>query len=170
MKRAAVIAGAALIAGVLTGCAGPLDAPVRGTASSFPDGTTKTPLSTPTDGVDDGPNGPTPAAADNTSQAAAAGLATTFMTAFARPQLDATTWINALDPMLTQQGAAAYDGTDPANVPAHAVTGEGSVVDGSTDYALLVKVPTDVGTYVVSVTRKTPTEAWLVDRITPPER
>jgi hypothetical protein len=169
MKRAAGVASIALAALLLTGCA-PQLSPVSTPIATFPDGTTKTPRSTPTDGLDDGPNGPTPTPADATSQAAAAKLAEKFMTAFARPQLDATTWMNALYPMLTQQGAAAYEGTDPANVPAHRVTGSGSVVDGATDFALLVTVPTDIGTYAVSLTRKAPTDPWLVDRITPPGR
>lgn len=169
MKRAAAAAGVALAALMLTGCA-PHMSPVSTPVATFPDGTTKTPRSTPTDGLDDGPNGPTPAPADSTSQAAAIKLAEKFMTAFARPQLDATSWINALYPMLTQQGAAAYEGTDPSNVPVHQVTGRGSVVDGATAYALVVTVPTDIGTYAVSLTRKAPTDPWLVDRITPPGR
>lgn len=169
MKRAAGVAGIALTALILTGCA-PVMSPVSTPIATFPDGTTKTPRSTPTDGLGDGPNAPTPRPADSTSQAAAVKLAEKFMTAFARPQLDATTWINALYPMLTQQGAAAYEGTDPANVPVHKVTGGGRVVDGATDYALLVTVPTDIGTYAVSLTRKAPTDPWLVDRITPPGR
>lgn len=169
MRRAAGVAGVALAALVLTGCA-PQLSPVSTPVATFPDGTTKTPRSTPTDGLDDGPSAPTPPAPDSTSQAAAVKLAEKFMTAFARPQLDATSWMNALYPMLTQQGAAAYEGTDSSNVPVHRVTGSGTVVDGATDYALVVTVPTDIGTYAVSLTRKAPTDPWLVDRITPPGR
>jgi hypothetical protein len=170
MKRAAGVASVAVAALVLTGCAPHAIAPIGTPITSFPDGTTKPPRSTPADGLDDGPNAPTPSTADSTSQAVAVKLAEKFMTAFARPLLDATTWINALYPMLTQQGAAAYGDTDPANVPVHQVTGSGTVVDGATAYALLVRVPTDIGTYVVSLTRKASTDRWLVDRITPPGR
>ncbi|TAM67817.1 MAG: hypothetical protein EPN48_12435 [Microbacteriaceae bacterium] len=170
MKRTIGVAGVALAALVLTGCAPQAIAPIGTPITTFPDGTTKTPRSTPADGLDDGPSAPTPPAADSTSQAAAVKLAEKFMTAFARPQLDATSWMNALYPMLTQQGAAAYEGTDPSNVPVHRVSGSGTVVDGATDYALVVTVPTDIGTYAVSVTRKAPTDPWLVDRITPPGR
>ena len=92
------------------------------------------------------------------------------MTAFARPNVDATTWINGLYPYLTQSGGAAYEGTDPTQVPVHMVTGTGTVVEHATAYALLVRVPTDIGDYTVSLTRHKPTDPWLADRVTPPQR
>lgn len=170
MKRAVGAAGAALTTALLLAGCTPALSPVSTPLGTLPDGTTKTPRSTSTDGLDDGPNAPTPRPADPTSQAAAVTLAEKFMTAFARPQLDAKSWIDALYPMLTQQGAAAYEGTDPSNVPVNRVTGRGTVVEGATDYALIVTVPTDIGTYAVSLTRKAPTDPWLVDRIAPPGR
>ena len=98
--------GVAFAALVLTGCA-PQLSPVSTPVASFPDGTTKTPRSTPTDGLDDGPSAPTPPAADSTSQAAAVKLAEKFMAAFARPQLDATTWIALATGALTWQEGIA---------------------------------------------------------------
>lgn len=169
MKRVVVLAGVTLGSLLLTGCTPPAAAPTGTPMGSLRAGTAHTP-STLTGGVDDGPAGPVPSPADSAGQKAAVSLAEKFMTAFARSTIDAQTWINGLYPMLTQQAAAAYEGTDPANVPVHQVTGAGSVVEGSTDYALLVRVPTDIGVYAVSLTRQAPADLWLVERITPPGR
>ncbi len=46
------------------------------------------------------------------------------VTAFARPDLSPEQWWAELVPMLTPAATEAYVGTDPAQVPAHEVTGE----------------------------------------------
>jgi hypothetical protein len=167
------IVGTVFTIAALTGCTtpSPTNTPTpTPTTSTFTDGTTSTSRSTSPDGLNDGPDAPTPNTADETSQQAAVRVAEKFMTAFARPDLDPHSWINGLYPYLTQQGATAYEDTDPSNVPTHTITGPGTVVEDPTDYALLVKIPTDIGVYVVSLTRKTATDAWLVNRITPPDK
>jgi hypothetical protein len=171
---AAVLVVSVTIAG-LTGCASSNDATPSpsGTAASSVAPTTAASAgatSTQTDGLSDGTDIPTAEPADSTSTAAAVTVADKLMTAFARPHVDATTWINGLYPYITQQAGSAYAGTDPAKVPVNKVTGPGAVVDGATQYALLVKVPTDRGDYVVSLTRKAPTDPWLAERVTPPTR
>lgn len=175
MKAAAAILAVAVTIAGLTGCTSNNDATPSpsGTAASSAAPTTAAsdgPTSTPTDGLSDGTDIPTAKPADATSTAAAVTVAEKLMTAFARPNVDATTWINGLYPYLTQQAGSAYAGTDPAKVPVNKVTGAGSVVEGATQYALLVKVPTNMGDYVVSLTRKAPTDPWLAERVTPPTR
>ena len=107
------------------------------------------------------------AKADANSQAAAISVAEKVVTAFGRPGLDYQPWINGRYPLLTQTGAAAYEDTDPANVPVHQVTGAGTILPGSTNVALIVKVPTDAGPYTVSLSRPGSTAPWLADRIRP---
>lgn len=163
---AVIAVGAALAA--LTACSSSPGAPttaptVSATARPTPTG------SIPPDGLDAGEVLPTAAPATAASLRAAVTLAGNVMTAFARPTVDATTWINGLYPFLTQSAAAAYSGTDPAQVPVHTVLRPGAVVEGSTAYALVVRVPTDVGEYTVSLTRKKASDPWLAERITPPQ-
>jgi hypothetical protein len=122
----------------------------------------------PPDGLDGDEVLPTAPPANTDSISAAVALAGKLMTAFARPNIDATAWINGLYPYLTQSAGAAYSATDPAQVPTHKVLGPGAVVEGATAYALVVRVPTDIGDYTVSLTRKQPADPWLAERITPP--
>ena len=126
--------------------------------------------SAPADGLSDGIDIPRGDPADKKSIAAAVTVAEKLMTAFARPDVDETTWINGLYPYLTQAAGTAYAGTNPAKVPASEVTGPGTVVEGHTAVALLVKVPTNIGPYVISLTRQAATDPWLADRITPPAK
>ncbi|TDW26993.1 hypothetical protein [Cryobacterium psychrophilum] len=100
-------------------------------------------------------------------QAAAITAAEKTVTTFAQPTLDASTWINNMYPLLTQRGARAYEGTDPAQIPVRRVTGPGRVVDGSTDVALIVQVPTDAGIYNVSLSRTDASAVWLAEQIRP---
>jgi hypothetical protein len=89
------------------------------------------------------------------------------MAMFGQPDLDADSWIRNLYPLLSQAGAAAYEGTDPATVPVRQVTGPATVLDGSTEVALVVQVPTDAGPYTVNLSRSSTAAPWLADRIRP---
>lgn len=109
---------------------------------------------------------PVPQAA-GTSQAAAISAAEKAVVAFGRPDLPYQDWIDGLYPLMTQTGAAAYEGTDPQNVPVQQVTGPGIILDGSTEVALIVQVPTDTGVYNVSLSRPRADAPWLADRIRP---
>lgn len=93
--------------------------------------------------------------------------ATTALSTFAQPQLGYDTWWEQMLPLLSQQGAIAYEGTDPSQIPVHQVTGAGVVVDGSTEVSLIVQLPTDAGLYNVSLTRQSAADSWLADRIRP---
>ncbi len=105
---------------------------------------------------------------DAASRASAAAAAERAMRSFARPRLDAARWWAQLEPLLSPAAALAYQGTDPANVPARKVTGKPVLVDESSAYLARVKVPTDAGRYVVLLAREGAGEPWLVERITPP--
>ena len=135
----------------------------------------------PAPSVAEGPNDadespqPTPVAAtqDATSSAAAVDLAQRAMTAFARPTVGVDTWFNDLAPLLTPEARSAYYGTDPAEVPAHAVTGparaETSPSAYSSAYLAHVTVPTDAGDYRVLLSREGGDAGWLVETLTPPD-
>jgi len=151
-----VIAAAAIIA--LTGCVpagpvGPTPAPTL-------------PSTSPTETIDDGEviDAPT---ADPDSQSSAVATAEAAVAAYARPDLSPAAWYDGLLPHLSQRGADAYLGTDPSTIPATRVTGDGTVLEGSTEVLLIVTVPTDAGTYNVTMTRSDATRPWLAERIRP---
>ena len=158
---AAILALAGCLGGSGTGKPDATTAPSRDAASAAP-----TSSANPSAPKDDATAVPVPEAGAN-SQAAAISVAEKVVTAFGRPGLDYQTWINGLYPLLTQTGAAAYADTDPANVPVHQATGAGTILPGSTNVALIVKVPTDAGPYTVSLNRQGSTAPWLADRIRP---
>lgn len=105
---------------------------------------------------------------DQPSRTAAADAATTAMTAFARPSLDYATWWGELEPLLSADAAQDYAYVDPANIPATQVTGPATLADETSAYVARVIVPTDVGDYVVVLSRSDGAAAWLVTRLTPP--
>ncbi|MEC5152620.1 hypothetical protein [Cryobacterium sp. GrIS_2_6] len=149
----------------LSGCVG-----TTPSSSSSPDGSNTASALTrgpnPAPPKDDAAVAPVPEAAA-ASQTAAIAAAEKAVTAFGQPGLRYRAWIDGLYPLMTQAGAAAYEGTDPVNVPVHHVTGAGMIHDGSTEFALIVQVPTDAGLYNVSLSRTSPTAPWLADRIRP---
>jgi hypothetical protein len=156
---------------VLSGCVpnpAPDSAPSPRTSSLSPSPATSSPAESgdPPAPIDDATVTPAPEAAAS-SQTGALTAAVAAVTAFGRPDLTYAEWIDGLYPLMTQAGASAYEGTDPANVPVHQVTGDGVILPGSTDVALIVEVPTDAGLYNVSLSRPSTTSPWLADRIRP---
>ncbi|MGC5225137.1 hypothetical protein ACPW96_21420 [Micromonospora sp. DT81.3] len=162
LSRAVLAVGIAL---TLTSCA--TAEPAAPAPSGSPTATATNPAN-PTPPVDDATPAPVAEAGDD-SQSAAIEVAENAVAAFGRPDLPYEQWIAGLYPFLTQSGAAAYEGTDPMNVPVHAVTGPGAVLPASTEVALIVVVPTDAGPYNVSLSRPEPAAPWLADRIRPAE-
>lgn len=139
-------------------------------AGGFPDTSTLTPA--PLGGVDEDTGqtvGAHPVPSwDAASKDAAVAAGGAVMVAFARPALDYATWWAGLEPLLTPQAAQDYAWVDPANVPASAVTGSGSITDDSSAYVATVCVPTNVGDYAVVLVRVDAVSPWLASRITPP--
>lgn len=164
LKASAVVHLAVVLA--LTGCTAqtPPAAPTNNPAATR----TSAPANTSEAGspTDEATVAPIPEASTD-GQAAAITAAEKTVTTFAQPTLDASTWMTNMYPLLTQRGARAYGGTDPAQIPVRHVTGPGRVVDGSTDVALIVQVPTDAGIYNVSLSRTDTTASWLAERIRP---
>lgn len=138
--------------------ASPLDLPTAHSPSPIPDSSAGP--------VDAGVVTPVPEAT-GASQESALAAARTVLTVFARPQLSYPVWIAGLYPLFTQSGAAAYEDTDPKTVPVQQITGEGRVLSGSTDLALIVAVATDAGMYNISLSRPSISAPWLADRIRP---
>jgi hypothetical protein len=150
----------------LTGCVADPDTDATSSTSTVTAATTSPSSPNPTPPRDDATVIPVPEAGDNSRKSAVAAAEKVVAT-FAQPTLDAETWMNNLYPLMTQAGAAAYEGTDPAKVPVHQVTSAGTILDGSTEVALIVEVPTDAGPYNVSLSRTGPDAPWLADRIRP---
>ena len=106
---------------------------------------------------------------DQGSRDAAVSTATAAMTAFARPDLSAQTWWAQLSPLLSGEAATAYQGVDPANIPAEEVTEPARLEQETSAYLATVTVPTDVGDYTVLLARSGQGQPWLVERLVPPE-
>ena len=167
MKHALVAVVPLIAALALTGCVGATESPpVAPPTSSTSAPSTPSGTAVPGEPTDNASVLPVPEAGTD-SRADAITVAEKVVRTFGQPTLDATTWMNNMYPLLTQTGAAAYEGTDPAKVPVHQVTGAGIILDGSTEVALIVQVPTDAGLYTVSLSRPGASASWLADRIRP---
>ena len=164
-RRTAAIAPLVLVL-TLAGCVGSNDEPAPAASPTTSSTATPTNPVNPSPPFDDETVAPVPEAAED-SQSAAISAAERAVTAFARPDLSYDEWIAGLYPYLTQTGAAAYEDTDPANVPVRQVTGPGTILPASTEVALIVQVPTDAGPYNVSLSRPGADAPWLADRIRP---
>lgn len=107
---------------------------------------------------------------DPAATSAASATATKAMGLFARRDVSAARWWRDLVPLLSPAAAQAYRYTDPRNVPPTTVTGPGVVTRDSTGQLARVAVATDVGSYLVILSRSTDTPpAWRVERFVPPE-
>lgn len=165
-RNAVAIPVAIAAAILLAGCSGnaaddqqPDPAP---SASSTP---SAEPTSTPTV-YDDATAQPAPDASEG-SQDSAVTAAEKVVRVYAQPTLTADEWAQQMTPLLSQSGAVAYEGQDPTTIPATQVTGDGTIVDGATDVALNVLVPTDAGEYNVALSRSGDGAPWLANEIRP---
>jgi hypothetical protein len=128
---------------------------------------TSSTTSTPTPSVyDDATVQPAPAASEG-AQDTAVTAAEKVVRTYAQPKLSAAAWAQQMTPLLSQSGAVAYEGQDPTTIPATKVTGSGKIVDGATDVALNVLVPTDAGEYNVALSRSGDSAPWLANEIRP---
>ncbi|MBX3196392.1 MAG: hypothetical protein KF727_15005 [Microbacteriaceae bacterium] len=163
LQRLSTAATAAGLSLLLVGCVPTAPDP---TPTIAPTTDNPLPSTAPTRPIDAGEVTPAPEAA-GTSQQDAIAAATKVMETFARPQLSAEEWWRAMLPLLSQQGAHAYEGTDPAEIPVTAVTGPGQVLEASTEVLLIVQLPTDAGLYNITLTRSDASSPWLAERIRP---
>lgn len=95
---------------------------------------------------------------------AAVDAATGYVQAWARPTLPRAAWYSQLTPLVVAEYGQLLADTDPANVPATAVTGAPRVVSASTA-TVVVDVPTDAGPIRVSVVNRD--GGWLVATVSP---
>ena len=103
----------------------------------------------------------------------ACGIATRAVKLYARPWLGEETWLAELRPYASAQFWADLQGTDPARIPAKAVTTDGFLVTGeatNSDRLVTCEVPTDVGPYRVLLSRSPEQPDWRVERIQSVER
>lgn len=80
-------------------------------------------------------------------------------------------WWTALEPLLSDDAAYRFEGTDPTLVPASEVTGDPDVLS-TEGWTISVQIPTDVGNYVVDVVQEESDVvpgAWLVNYFHPPQ-
>jgi hypothetical protein len=177
-----------LLAGVLTGCgqgtqpvanaSAPSTAPGQGASSQATishdqaSPTAASPTAAPPGAIDyDSGQAIAPAARptwDAASRLAATDAAGALVAAFARPDLDATTWWARLAPLLSTGAQLDYASVDPGTVPAHAVTGAATLTGDTSPLVATVEVPTDAGTYTVVLSRGDDAHPWLGEKIRPP--
>ncbi|MEU1842265.1 hypothetical protein [Micromonospora sediminicola] len=91
---------------------------------------------------DEGPTAPV---------AGAAPAAAAFATAWARPRLDAASWLKGVTPLCVPRFAAQLRTVDPANLPASRITGRPEATHPVRDGGGQFAIPTDRGTLLVSV-------------------
>ena len=156
---------------VLAGCAGQVAADA---SSPVPSPSASTGMA-PTEGVvwSDGSSAaassPGRLGLDEASRSAALELAETAMGLFARPDVPYEVWWADLEPVLSARGAAAYVTVDPARIPVRQVSGPADLPGWTTPEVARVSVPTDVGSYLVVVSRSDADLVWRVERFIPPE-
>ena len=164
--RLAIVMGLTVI--LLCGCGDSAVLGADSTTTVTPAGARATPAPGPGDAEESARPAPVMPAQDAASSAASVDLAQRAMTAFARPAVDEQAWFTELAPLLTPDARSAYYGTNPAEVPAHAVTGLGRAEDSPSAFLAYVVVPTDVGEYRVLLSREGGDTGWLVEELTPP--
>lgn len=92
-------------------------------------------------------------------------VATAFAQAWSASGRSQQEWVRGIQPFVTPALAAGLAQTDPARVPATKVTGEAQLVTASATNAS-VRVPTDGGSIVVTLTRTT-SGGWQVSDVAP---
>ena len=175
--RAGGLALAAVITVALAGCSSGTEpgssasAPTSTIGSELPDFDQFTPAPDGAVNEDTGETiGAHPEAVwDEPSRTAAVATATEAMGKFARPGLDYETWWAELEPLLSEEARSDYSFVDPRNVPASEVTGTGVLVDDSSANVAVVEVPTNAGTYTLTLSRLYGDSPWAAERIMPPE-
>lgn len=124
--------------------------------------TTPAPTSASEPSPEDGAGTPVPSTAPATARTPAQAAlfarykkaAVKFMTAFARPPASTSNrWWATVRPLLSDEAAEAYSGTDPQLVPFTRVTGPPAVIPTDAPASLLtaVRIPTDAGLYLVEL-------------------
>lgn len=180
MPPLAVRIAATLCAVALTGCSNSStpEPPPTGSSTStsvpvmIPSDLETAPTDVPElydDGSTGAPQAPSTLVLEDADRASAIERATILMTLFARRDVPAEQWHAELATYLTPKAVVEYQYTDPANVPPTEITGEAALTPASSPGVARVSMPTDVGLYLVIMSRTDENPIWLADRIIPPE-
>lgn len=164
---------AGLIVVALAGCS---QTPGLGSASESPEPSASrsagTSMSAPvvwSDGTTAEPPRPGRLGLDESSRDAAVELAEEAMVLYARPDVPFEVWWADLVPLLSAQAASAYVTVDPETIPVSEVTDPPLLPEWTTPEVARVSVPTDVGAYLVIVSRTDLDPVWRVERFVAPE-
>jgi hypothetical protein len=95
-------------------------------------------------------------------------LATAFAKAWSSSGRSQAEWNDGIRPLVTSDLAKGLAQTDPAHVPATKMTGE-AVLLTSSGHSAEVRVPTDGGSIVVTLIRKS-SDAWLISDVAPADQ
>lgn len=107
---------------------------------------------------------------DDTVEQAAAEAAIATMTAYVgRGSVNRDEWWQNLAPHLDAIATRDYAWLDPANIPANQVTGPAVITRGETPTLAYAEVPTDVGAFSLTLSRKDGASPWEAGRIEPPQ-
>ena len=106
---------------------------------------------------------------DDASRDQAIALADRALALYARPDTAYDQWWGDLAPLLSAQATIAYATVDPANIPVRAVTGDAKLEGWDTPEVARVPVPTDVGVFLVVLSRSEADPVWRVERCLAPE-
>jgi hypothetical protein len=162
--RLAAVAGAAILIGVLAGCATTAP-PQAGTASPTP---VTTPASVDGQSVEDQVQDSPALDVQPWEQTAQDALDTAVDVVSIYLNPASPTWWSDLAGHLSPQALTVYEAVDPVVVPAGQVTGEPTVTSEHDGTLVTVRVPTSVGDLDVLLTRGTTQDGgWEVEQIVP---
>lgn len=106
---------------------------------------------------------------DDASRDQAIALADRALALYARPDTAYDQWWGDLAPLLSAQATIAYATVDPANIPVRTMTGDAKLEGWDTPEVARVPVPTDVGVFLVVLSRSEADPVWRVERFMAPE-
>ena len=99
---------------------------------------------------------------DAAAEQEAATRAVAFMRAFGRPTLPADEWLRGIQGLMAPEAVDYFAYVDPINVPVTSVEDEAEVRETGSAYVAEVVVSTDAGPYLVTLTRRTGADPFLV--------
>lgn len=159
-RRSVGLVGVVLGAAILTGCTDTAAEPPPAPVTTARSAETPAPSESSAPVVD---------VLEDEDAAEGAQVAVAAMTAFSARDRSYEVWWADFGAYLTPEARHAFEYTDPANVPATAVTDAGQVVAAPSSTQMTALVGTDVGQYRVELVRQSVEDPWLVHGLTPPD-
>lgn len=119
-------------------------------------------------GDDEPTKEPTPPAADEADLETARQRAIDAFTLYLRSDVDRETWLRDLTPYFTPDAYEAYKTVDPKRIPVSRIHADRATITSSSLYSAIIAIPTDGGTWHVTLNRSDPSLPWQVTRFAPP--